>query len=149
MALVKFPNGNTNKVFKPVYNDVFESFFNADPFLAKSTINRHPAVNIAENENEFHIELAAPGLKKEDFKINLEQNLLSVSAERKVANTESDETKKYNRIEFDYKSFMRTFTLPDTADYAKISAEYNDGILFITVAKKEEAKILSREITIN
>ena len=67
MALVKFANGNTNKVFKPVYNDVFESFFNADPFLAKSTINRHPAVNIAENENEFHIELAAPGLKKEDF----------------------------------------------------------------------------------
>ena len=51
MALVKFANGNTNKVFKPVYNDVFESFFNADSFLAKSTINHNPAVNIAENEN--------------------------------------------------------------------------------------------------
>jgi HSP20 family protein len=149
MALVKFANGNTNKVFKPVYTDVFESFFNADPFLAKSTINRYPAVNIAENENEFHIELAAPGLKKEDFKINLEHNLLSVSAERKVATTASDETKKYNRIEYNYKSFMRTFTLPDTADQAKISAEYKDGILFISVAKREEAKILSREITID
>jgi len=149
MALVKFANGNTNKVFKPVYNDVFESFFNADPFLAKSTINRNPAVNIAENENEFHIELAAPGLKKEDFKINLEQNLLSVSAERKEEKTESDETKKYNRIEYNYKSFMRTFTLPETADYAKISAEYKEGILFISVVKKEEAKILSREIAIS
>lgn len=149
MALVKFANGNTNKVFKPVYNDVFESFFNGDPFLAKSTINRHPAVNIAENENEFHIELAAPGLKKEDFKINLEQNLLSVSAEkREEEKTETDELKKYNRVEYNYSSFMRTFTLPDTADHDKISAEYKDGILFINVAKKEEAKVFSREIAI-
>lgn len=149
MALVKFANGSANKVFKPVYNDVFESFFNADPFLSKSTLNRNPAVNIAESENEFHIELAAPGLKKEDFKISLEQNLLSVSAERKEEKTESDEAKKYNRIEYNFSSFMRTFTLPETADHSRISAEYKDGILFITVAKKEEAKILSREITIS
>ncbi len=149
MALVKFANGNTNKVFKPAYNDVFESFFNADPFLSKSTLNRNPAVNIAESDNEFHIEIAAPGLKKEDFKINLEQNLLSVSAERKEEKTESDEAKKYNRIEYNYSSFMRTFTLPETADYAKITAEYKDGILLISVAKKEEAKVLSREIEIS
>jgi len=149
MALVKFANGNTNKIFKPAYNDVFESFFNSDPFLSKSTLNRNPAVNIAENENEFYIELAAPGLKKEDFKINLEKNLLTVSAERKEEKTESGDAKKYNRIEYNYSSFMRTFTLPDTADQARINAEYKDGILFISVAKKEEAKILSREITIS
>jgi HSP20 family protein len=149
MALVKFANGNTNKVFQPAYNDVFESFFKADPFLAKSTLNRNPAVNIAESENEFHIEIAAPGLKKEDFKINLEQNLLSVSAESKEENTETDSAKKYNRVEYNYSSFMRTFTLPETADHAKITAEYKDGILFISVAKKEEAKILSREIAIS
>lgn len=149
MAMLKFANGNPNKVFKPAYNDVFESFFNADPFLSKSTLNRNPAVNIAESENEFHIELAAPGLKKEDFKINLEQNLLTVSAERKEEKSESDEAKKYNRIEYNYSSFMRTFTLPETADHTKISAEYKDGILFISVTKKEEAKILSREIAIS
>ncbi|MDP3469886.1 MAG: Hsp20/alpha crystallin family protein [Daejeonella sp.] len=149
MALVKFANGNTNKVFKPAYNDVFESFFNADPFLSKSTLLRNPAVNIAENENEFHIELAAPGLKKEDFKINLENDLLSVSAERKEEKTELDDAKKYNRLEYNYSSFMRTFTLPETADHAKISAEYKDGILYIKVAKKEEAKIMAREITIS
>jgi len=149
MALVKFANGNTNKVFKPAYNDVFESFFNADPFLSKSTLIRNPAVNIAENENEFHIELAAPGLKKEDFKINLENDLLSVSAERKEEKTELDDAKKYNRLEYNYSSFMRTFTLPETADHAKISAEYRDGILYINVAKKEEAKIMAREITIS
>ncbi len=149
MALVKFANGNTNKIFKPSYNDVLESFFNTDPFLAKSNLIRNPGVNIAENENEFHIELAAPGLKKEDFKINLEKNLLSVSAEKKEENTEMDEAKKYNRIEYNYSSFMRTFTLPETADHSRISAEYKDGILFISVVKKEEAKILSREITIS
>ena len=88
-------------------------------------------------------------LKKEDFKISLEQNLLTVSAERKEESTESDAAKKYNRIEYNYSSFMRTFTLPETADHAKISAEYKDGILFISVAKKEEAKILSREIAIS
>jgi HSP20 family protein len=148
MAMLKFANGNTNKVFKPAYTDVFESFFNADPFLSKSTLIRNPAVNIAEDENEFHIELAAPGLKKEDFKINLEQNLLSVSAEKREEETETDELKKYNRVEYNYSSFMRTFTLPDTADHDKISAEYKDGILFINVAKKEEAKIFSREIAI-
>lgn len=147
--MLKFANGNPNKVFKPAYNDVFESFFNADPFLSKSTLNRNPAVNIAESENEFHIELAAPGLKKEDFKINLEQNLLTVSAERKEEKSESDEARKYNRIEYNYSSFMRTFTLPETADHTKISAEYKDGILFISVTKKEEAKILSREIAIS
>ncbi|MFA6944993.1 MAG: Hsp20/alpha crystallin family protein [Pedobacter sp.] len=149
MALVKFANGNTNKVFKPAYNDVFDSFFNADPFLSKSTLNRTPAVNIAENENEFHIELAAPGLKKEDFKINLEQDILSISAEKKDEKTETDEAKTYNRREYSYSSFMRTFALPETADHAKISAEYRDGILYITVAKKEEAKIQSREIAIS
>lgn len=149
MALVKFANGNTNKIFKPAYNDVFESFFNADPLLSKSTLIRNPAVNIAENENEFHIELAAPGLKKEDFKINLEKDLLSVSAEIKAENSELDESKKYNRLEYNYSSFLRTFTLPETADHAKITAAYKDGILYISVAKKEEAKIQSREIVIS
>lgn len=148
MTLIKFANGNTNKVFKPAYTDVFDLFFNSDPFLSKSTVNRTPAVNIAENDHEFQIELAVPGLKKEDFKINLEQNQLSVSAEKKDEKTEADDTKKYNRREYCYSSFTKTFTLPETVDQHKILAEYKDGILHINVAKKEEAKILSREILI-
>lgn len=147
--MLKFANGNTNKVLKPAFNDVFESFLNADPFLSKSNLSRNPAVNIAEDDNEFHIELAAPGLIKEDFKINLEKNLLSVSAERSEEEDETVRLKKYNRIEYNYSSFMRTFTLPDSADHAKIRAEYKDGILFITINKREEAKILSREIAIS
>jgi HSP20 family protein len=149
MTMLKFANGNPNNVLKPAFNDVFESFLNADPFLSKSNLSRNPAVNIAEDDNEFHIELAAPGLIKEDFKINLEKNLLSVSAERSEEEDETVRLKKYNRIEYNYSSFMRTFTLPDSADHAKIRAEYKDGILFITISKREEAKILSREIAIS
>ena len=148
MALVKFANGNSNKAFKPVYTDVFDSFFNSDSFLPKSTVVRIPAVNIAENENEFHIELAVPGLKKEDFKINLEQDQLTISAERKSESTEQDETKKYNRLEYNYSSFMRSFTLPESADHSKIEAEYKDGILFVSIARKDEAKIQSKEIVV-
>lgn len=148
MALVKFANGNSNKAFKPVYTDVFDSFFNSDSFLPKSTVVRIPAVNIAENENEFHIELAVPGLKKEDFKINLEQDQLTISAERKSESTEQDESKKYNRLEYNYSSFMRSFTLPESADHSKIEAEYRDGILFVSIARKDEAKIQSKEIVV-
>lgn len=148
MALVKFANGNSNKVLKPVYSDVFDSFFNSDSFLPKSMIARIPAVNIAENEVEFHIELAVPGLKKENFKINLEQDQLTISVEGKTDHSELNEAKKYNRVEYNYSSFVRSFTLPESADPSKIEAEYRDGILYISVAKKEEAKILTREIVV-
>jgi HSP20 family protein len=103
-------------------------------------------VNIAETENGFDIELAVPGLKKEDFKINLDKNVLSVSAEKKEET--NDESKKYSKREYTYNSFVRSFTLPETADHSKIDAEYTDGILKLVVAKKEEAKIQSREISV-
>ena len=88
-------------------------------------------------------------MKGYHFKINLEQDILSVSAETKEEKTELDEAKKYNRLEYNYSSFMRTFTLPETVDHANINAEYKDGILYIKIAKKEEAKIQSREIVIS
>jgi len=114
--------------------------------LSDKTSSRVPAVNISETEGEFNIELAAPGLKKEDFKINLDKNVLSVSADKKTENVE--EGKKFSKREYSYNTFTRSFTLPDTADYAKITAEYTDGILKLNVAKKEEAKLQSREIAV-
>ncbi|TWR31330.1 Hsp20/alpha crystallin family protein [Mucilaginibacter pallidiroseus] len=144
MALVKFNNGlkhNSN----PFLNDVFESLLN-DSLVSTKSVSRVPAVNIAENDNEFHIELAVPGLKKEDFKIALEKNILTVSAEKKAENTE--ETKKYSKKEYSYGSFTRSFTLPETVDYSKIEADYTDGILKLVVAKREDAKFQSREIAI-
>ena len=148
MTLVKFSNGNKSQALSPLFNDVFESFFNRDSYVSDRLISRVPAVNIAESENEYHIELAVPGMKKEDFKINLDKNILSISAESKTENEETSQDKKYNRREYSYNSFVRTFTLPDSADYANISAEYSDGILKVSVAKKEDAKIQSREISI-
>ena len=144
MTLVKFNNGQKN-VVNPWFSDVFDSLIN-DSILNERLVTKTPAVNIAENENEFHIELAVPGLKKEDFKINLEKNVLSVSAEKKAENVE--EGKKYSKREYNYNSFVRSFTLPESADYAKINAEYVDGVLKLNVAKKEEAKFQSREIAV-
>lgn len=144
MTLVKFNNGLKNNAH-PFFNDVFDSLLN-DSFISDKLVARVPAVNIAENDNEFHIELAVPGLKKEDFKINLDKNILTVSAEKKTeANAES---KKYSKREYSYNSFVRSFTLPDSVDHSKIEADYADGILKLTVAKREEAKFQSREIAV-
>jgi len=145
MTLVKFNNGQRKQMVSPRLVDVFDSIFNEQHANATTAL-RTPAVNVAESENGFDIELAAPGLKKEDFKINLDKNLLTVSAE--VKKEEAAEVKKYNKKEFSFNSFSRTFTLPETVDYTKIEAEYTDGILKLTIAKKEEAKIQAREITI-
>ncbi len=145
MTLVKLANGNKNYGVNPFFNDVFDSLLN-DSFLGDKLSSRVPAVNIAETENEFHIELAAPGLKKDDFKINLDKNVLSVSAEKKAENVE--EGKRYSKKEYSYNSFVRSFTLPETVDYSKIEAAYTDGVLTLSIAKKEEAKIQSREIAV-
>jgi HSP20 family protein len=149
MTLVKFSNGNKSQALSPVFNDVFESFFNTDPYVSDRLISRVPAVNIAETENDYCIELAVPGMKKDDFKINLDKNILSISAETKSEKESGGEEKTYNRREYSYSSFVRTFTLPEAADYANISAQYTDGILRVSIAKKEEAKIQSREISIS
>ena len=141
MTLVKFNNGQKAYGVNPFLNDVFDTILHGDKL-----VTRVPAVNIAETENEFHIELAVPGLKKEDFKISLDKNVLSVSAEKKVENV--DESKKYSKREYSYNSFVRSFTLPETADQAKIDAQYNDGVLTLSVAKKEEAKAQAREIAV-
>lgn len=144
MTLVKFNNGLKNNAH-PFFNDVFDSLLN-DSFIGDKLVARVPAVNIAENDNEFHIELAVPGLKKEDFKINLDKNILTVSAEKKSENAEG--TKKFSKREYSYNSFVRSFTLPDSVDHSKIEADYTDGILKLTVAKREEAKFQSREIAV-
>jgi HSP20 family protein len=145
MTLVKFANGQKNRAVNPFFTDVFDSILN-DSFLGEKYAAKTPAVNIAETENEFQIELAAPGLKKEDFKINVDKNILSVSADKKAENVE--EGKKFSKREYSYSSFTRSFTLPEVADQTKIEAEYTDGILKLNVAKKEEAKAQAREIAV-
>lgn len=98
-----------------------------------------PSVNIKEGKDEYAIEVAAPGFDKKDFRIDLNNNVLEISSEKEVKEENKDE--KVMRREFRYSSFKRTFTLPDTVDTEKIKASYKDGILSISVPKKDEAKV--------
>lgn len=98
-----------------------------------------PAVNIKETNDDFQIEVAAPGMAKKDFKINLENNQLTISSERKAE--DQQEADNYSRKEFSYQSFQRTFNLADNLiDGDKISAKYCDGVLCIMLPKREEVK---------
>ena len=97
-----------------------------------------PAVNITENTDEYVLSLAAPGMKKNDFKIDIDGNMLLVSCELHEKKEEKDE--KFTKKEFNYSSFSRSFTLPDEVLKEKIEATYVDGLLKLTLPKKEEAK---------
>ena len=144
MTLVKF-NNNRNNTLLPGFNDVFESIFN-DTFFNDRMVTRVPAVNISEGDNNYCVELAAPGLKKEDFKLNLEHNQLTISVEQ--SSDHQDNQKNYSKREYSYSSFVRSFTLPESADADRIDAMYTDGILRIDIAKREEAKAVRRQIGI-
>lgn len=98
-----------------------------------------PAVNILENDDQIQIEVAAPGMKREDFKVDLENNRLTVSAEKEDQRNETND--RYARKEFCYSSFSRQFNIPvETINGDKIQATYKDGILLLTLPKREELK---------
>ncbi|MDB5018624.1 MAG: Hsp20/alpha crystallin family protein [Mucilaginibacter sp.] len=145
MTLIKFNPDKKNNALMPGFNDIFETFFN-DSFLSDRMVTRVPAANISETPEQFHIELAAPGLKKDDFKLQLDRNVLSISVEQQSENT--DNQKNYNKREYSYNSFVRSFTLPESADDNSVEAEYTDGVLKVNIAKKEEAKSVRRQIEI-
>jgi HSP20 family protein len=144
--LAMFPTLRTRNAWP----SLVEEFFNGEvfpKFFDNETQNSIPAVNIVENKDEYRIDMAAPGLNKEDFKINLENNVLTVSSEKEERREEKEQ--KYMRKEFSYFSFNRSFTLPMTVDSEKIKATQKDGILQILIPKKEEARVKPmREIKI-
>ena len=98
-----------------------------------------PAVNVKETDDQFELELAAPGMSKSDFNIEIDADVLIVSSEKKE-NKEEKEESRFTRREFRYNAFKRSFNLPETVDSAKIAANYVDGILSVVIPKKEEAK---------
>ncbi|MCR9182229.1 MAG: Hsp20/alpha crystallin family protein [Flavobacteriaceae bacterium] len=120
---------------------IFEDLFNegrlADVSNFGSTL---PAVNIKETDDDFQVEVAVPGKKKEDFTIELDQNVLTISSEDKNEKEQTSKDGRYTRKEFNYSSFKRAFTLPDTVEQDKIEAVYNHGVLNISVPKREESK---------
>lgn len=104
-----------------------------------STNNSLPAVNVKETNDEFVIELAAPGMGKKDFKINFKNNVITISSEKENKKEEKDGN--YTRQEFNYQSFQRSFTVPENAILSdKIEANYNNGILQVILLKREEVK---------
>lgn len=125
--------------------DLFNEFFNdfVGPDFRKSSV---PAVNVSERESSYQLHLAAPGWKKEDFKIALEENTLLVSAE--LTKEEADNSEKFTRREFSRSSFSRRFNLPENVDPAGITARYENGIMMITLPKRADQKPSSREISI-
>ena len=103
-----------------------------------------PAVNIAEKKDEYLVSLAAPGLKKEDFKIEVDNNMLTINSEKEDTKEEKD--KKFTRKEYNYSSFSRSFTLPEGIKVDKIDAKYHDGILQISLPRTEESKLTSPKL---
>lgn len=123
--------------FPSIFNEMFnDNFWGWNPEVSKATV---PAVNIAESEEEYKLELAVPGLKRDDIKINVEDHRLTISSEKESSNEEK--TEEYHKREFNYASFRRSFTLPELEiDEDNIDAKFEDGILTVHLPKREEAK---------
>jgi HSP20 family protein len=138
MSLLVRRNGNgLTRPFRSIVSDLFDN----DSFLEGEFLNRAsvPAVNVKETDDNFEIEVAAPGMKKKDFKVDVENGILNISAETEENTEEKEEN--YTRKEFSYSSFSRSFTLPESLSDKDISAKYNEGVLSVVLTKKEEAKI--------
>ncbi|MEN7548571.1 Hsp20/alpha crystallin family protein [Rapidithrix thailandica] len=134
----------TNGGFFPDFPTIFEDFFNRDwtnrfanaPVPERGTL---PSVNVKETDKSFELEVAAPGMDKKDFKIELDNDMLVISAEKEQKTEEKEG--KYTRQEFSYSSFRRSFTLPERmVEIEKITANYKEGILYLHIPKTNEAK---------
>nr|WP_314834650.1 Hsp20/alpha crystallin family protein [uncultured Flavobacterium sp.] len=126
-------------------NNFFDDLFTKDVFdwtdrNFSSIGSNLPSVNLKETDDLLKIELAAPGMKKEDFKVEIDNNTLLISSEKEEEKEETRKKDNYIRKEFNYQSFFRSFSLPEYIDESKIEANYKDGILHVNIAKKEGGK---------
>jgi HSP20 family protein len=126
-------------MFPSVFGNIFEDFFRDDVVIPSMVGNAVPAVNISEEKDKYKIEVAAPGLEKKDFKLDLDNNILTISSEKETNEETKDE--KYTRREFTFSSFQRSFTLPEGINQEKIDASYKDGLLIIHLPKVSVAKV--------
>ena len=127
-----------------------DNLLNELPVANNSSLN-FPAVNISETKDNYELEFNVPGRKKEDFKITVDKNILSVSFEKNQENKEEskEEGKQFIKKEFVAKSFKRSFTLDEKINLDDINAKYESGILYLTLPKKEEVKVLPKEIAVS
>jgi HSP20 family protein len=142
MTLVKV----NNRPFSNLFSDLLNEF----PVAARSfgqELFAFPQTNIHETSDAYHLELNAPGRSKEDFKIQVEQGLLTISFEKKEETAQPEDYKTIRR-EFEFKSFKRSFSVDDKIDVEGIQAKYENGVLKLLLPKKEESKQSARQITI-
>lgn len=137
MSLIRY---NSNDFTPTSFSSLIDGLFN-DSLTRSGGSLFVPKVDIIENEKAYELHVAAPGLSKEDFNIELTDNLLTVSGERKFSNEKKD--KNYHSIETQYGAFSRSFTLPENVDTEKINAKYNSGILELTIPKDEKKALKS------
>ena len=139
MTLVKTDSG-----YAPLISRFFDDFFTTDMYdsnwlSSSSTGTTIPKVNIQETDSEFRVEMAAPGMTRDDFKVELDNNMLTISSELSKENRFEGQG-DFTRREFSYQSFHRYFHLTETVEVDKIQAKYKDGILNLLIPKKEEAR---------
>ena len=151
--IIKRNNGNMPMPFGGLVDDVFRNslsrFFDDDfwGFDGLLTPKQVP-VNVRETEKSYEMEVVAPGLRKEDFNVNISDNILTVSFEHKEEKKEENKDEGYLRNEYRMQSFSRSFTLDDTVDADNITARYADGILHLSLPKKEGAQKITKSIDI-
>ncbi|MHC1706883.1 MAG: Hsp20/alpha crystallin family protein [Bacteroidales bacterium] len=132
---------------RPQFNEWFDPFFVSERRHGKASCGCNPATNIYETPEAFVIEMAVPGMNKEDFSINFEKDLLTLSSEKE---NKTEDNYTYTRREFIPGAFKRSYIVPKSVDTENIAADYEHGILKVTLPKKEEAKVnISKQINVN
>ena len=143
-TVFSYRNNGVNNFFNDLLND---SFFNTENWnYAPRNCVSSPKVNILEDEKEYTIEVAAPGLGKKDFEIKLDGDVLTISSRKE---TKKDESVNHLRYEFDYEGFERSFSLPEDVNADKIKAEHQNGILYVSLPKRDAKPKIVKEIKIN
>ena len=147
MAYVKF----NSRPFEGTFNNLVDDLFTELPVLFKNDFNNAERkgtipVNVKETEKSYQLEVVAPGFEKSDFKVNMEQDLLTISADKK--SEVKDENEKYIRREYSFRSFKRSFTLDEKIDATNIEASYVNGVLTLNLPKKVAVKAAATEIII-
>jgi HSP20 family protein len=145
MTLVKV-NNPLSRSFDGLMKDLFNEFPSNLGKAVREDVLQFPPVNILEKTDSYQLEIAAPGFQKMDFNVKLEENLLTISTEKKEEKTETAD--KQIRKEFSYKAFKRSFTIDEKIDGEKINAKYENGILKVELPKKEITKAVAKEINI-
>ena len=155
-SVIKRNNGNTAMPARTVSNwvdqlfqDNLNRFFNDDLWGFRGVEQQmNVPVNLRETDNSYEMSLIAPGLRKEDFKLNVTNDLLTISYEQKEEHKEEDADKGWLRKEYKMQSFSRSFTLDDSVDVNKINASYDNGVLHLSLPKKENARRIAKTIEI-